>query len=280
MEFIVKCKIFKKAAAKVSHRLRGQTSKCVIPLKIKVVNNFVNMSANSFEINIEAQTLSFGRCVLDSRFFLEVLETYSDNDSLSIKVNKSGMLINGFSMHVDKYTSISEKQALKQSGSRVIKINKLLKKNIRLKKSKSEQKNINSTSTKSVSKEKMSDLYFQKGIKNLDYAKQLKGIIRYTDKVKAYEVIAWDWFQKAADSGNHFAEIELGKLSCRYGKEEDGREWHCKAAEGFRKEAAKGNPLGEYGLGEIYFNGYSVPPDKNEAEKWYQKARENKQRSV
>jgi TPR repeat protein len=80
---------------------------------------------------------------------------------------------------------------------------------------------------------------------------------------------AAEWFRKAADQGNSFAQNELGKL---YYVGTTIPKDYAQAAEWFRKAAEQGLAEAQYKLGFQYDQGEGVPKDHEQAIVWYQKA--------
>ncbi|MDO4204210.1 MAG: tetratricopeptide repeat protein [Selenomonadaceae bacterium] len=85
---------------------------------------------------------------------------------------------------------------------------------------------------------------------------------------KNYEE-AVKWYQKSAESGNHWGQMRLGYSYMEgLGVEKDlsvGAMWTRKAAD-------QGDITAQYNLGVSYNNGQGVPKDEKEAVKWYRKA--------
>jgi TPR repeat protein len=83
---------------------------------------------------------------------------------------------------------------------------------------------------------------------------------------------AMEWWQKAADQGNAWAQASLGAMYFNGGQgvPKDGR----KAVEWWRKAADQGNAWAQNKLGDLYENGRGVPQDNRQAVEWHQKAAE------
>jgi len=86
------------------------------------------------------------------------------------------------------------------------------------------------------------------------------------------DVQAADWFRKAAEQGNAYAQSNLALMyaSGRGGLPQDDKQ----AVEWYRKAAEQGNTNGQTGLGFMYEQGRGVVEDHVEAVKWYRKAAE------
>ena len=84
------------------------------------------------------------------------------------------------------------------------------------------------------------------------------------------ESSAFDWFSKAASSGNQHGENAVGYtyLNGSGGVAKD----YAAALKWFRKAAAQGNAKAEYHLGDMYFNGWGVPQNYALALAYYRKA--------
>lgn len=81
------------------------------------------------------------------------------------------------------------------------------------------------------------------------------------------------FYQKAADSGNAEAQLQLAIL---YAKGEGVTQDYAVAAKWFRTAADQGSARAQYDLGVLYERGRGVPVDLAEAAKWYQKSAEAK----
>lgn len=99
---------------------------------------------------------------------------------------------------------------------------------------------------------------------------------QYGDGVEPDAQIAFEWYRKAAESGNAFAQYMMGEY---YHEGTDGVvepdaqtafEWYKKAAE-------NGNAFAQSMMGEYYHEGTDgmVEPDAQTAFEWYRKAAEN-----
>jgi len=81
------------------------------------------------------------------------------------------------------------------------------------------------------------------------------------------------FYQKAADSGNAEAQLQLAIL---YAKGEGMTQDYAVAAKWFRAAADRGSARAQYDLGVLYERGRGVPVDLAEAAKWYLKSAEAK----
>ena len=77
------------------------------------------------------------------------------------------------------------------------------------------------------------------------------------------------WYEKAANQGYAEAQGNLGWLYYHgYGVSQN----YTKAKEWFEKAAAQDNKYSQYWLGNMYYNGEGVPQDYTKAKEWYEKA--------
>ena len=89
------------------------------------------------------------------------------------------------------------------------------------------------------------------------------------------EFEAIKWYHRAAIQGYANAQFSLAYVYEHYGEKEymeKAKFWYHKAAEGYQREAEKGNIDAQYNLGDCFFRGKGVPEDKHEALKLYSKA--------
>jgi TPR repeat protein len=82
---------------------------------------------------------------------------------------------------------------------------------------------------------------------------------------------AVEWYRKAAEKGNHVAQVNLGIM---YEKGHGVAKDEARAVEWYRKAAEKGNARAQFALGLMYTNGHGVGRDEGKAVEWYRKAAE------
>ena len=74
------------------------------------------------------------------------------------------------------------------------------------------------------------------------------------------------YFQKAADMGNHWAQLQIGS---QYEFAEGLPQNYAEAAKWYFKSAQQGNWVAQKNLGQLYEEGQGVPENWAEAVKWY-----------
>ncbi len=80
---------------------------------------------------------------------------------------------------------------------------------------------------------------------------------------------AANWWRKAAEQGNAFAQRNVGQMFSRgKGVPQD----YAEAVKWYRKAAEQGDARAQNELGAMFYHGKGVPKDYDEAEKWFQKA--------
>ena len=93
----------------------------------------------------------------------------------------------------------------------------------------------------------------------------------YGKGVKQDYVKAFEWYKKAAEQGDAWAQNKIGWLYQNgYGVIQD----YAKAFEWYKKAAEQGNADAQGNLGFFYYNGYGVVQNYAKAFEWYKKAAE------
>lgn len=83
---------------------------------------------------------------------------------------------------------------------------------------------------------------------------------QYRSSLKSWKV-RWKMYQRLADSGDHFAECQLGVLYAHEKKFDESFKWFERAANG-------GEPEGMYWLAHAYYDGEGVAVDRRKAKYW------------
>jgi TPR repeat protein len=73
------------------------------------------------------------------------------------------------------------------------------------------------------------------------------------------------WYKKAAAQNHSLAHSLLGECYRKLGDEKNSMKWYMSAAE-------LGDPAAQYVVGNLYYNGETVPQDYNRALYWYEKS--------
>jgi len=134
-------------------------------------------------------------------------------------------------------------------------------------------------SSKELYEDLIKNIYFLGELrKNLNDHEKMKAIFRAAEnenkgewrKRDSYQegLVAFKRkeYQKAAEQGNHMAQVLLGEL---YFRGEGVIQNYKEAVKWYRKAAERGNPEAQYNFGKMYLNGQGVPQNYIEAHKWF-----------
>jgi uncharacterized protein len=112
-------------------------------------------------------------------------------------------------------------------------------------------------------------IWFQKAAQQ-NYSKAMLNLGRLAENAADLAEAA-NWYRKAADLGNSWAQFLLGEFYSKgNGVDQDDQE----AAKWWRKAAEQGEKWAQYELGTCYATGRGVPLHDQEAVKWWTKAAE------